>query len=59
MGVLIEAWDKQTGKKLPHFVPAHWFDCGLADHLSKTPVDAGGTPVKKKFSKDKGESENA
>lgn len=59
MSGLIEAWDKQTGKKLSYFVPAHWFDCGLANHLSKIPVETGESPVNKKFSKDKGETENA
>ena len=35
----VDAYDKRTGKKLPHRVPEKWFELPkFRDHLRKTPI---------------------
>ena len=37
----LPAYDRRTGRKLPHFVPEHWFDHPvLGQHVRRTPRNA-------------------
>ena len=40
----LPAYDRRTGRKLPHFVPEHWFDHPvLGQHVRRTPRNAAAT----------------
>ena len=47
MAEWLDAYDKTSGKKVPHKVPAKWFE--LFSNLRKTPIQkaAEATPKKK------------
>lgn len=44
---MVPAYDRRTGRKLPHYVPEHWFDHPvLGKHVRRTPRNAAANQKK-------------